>query len=210
MTTQNPGTHSPPVFQPGTPLFAIRGCLLLAAFAQWLCGRIWLRSRSIVVQAGGFYPPHMWLQLREGKSLVPAEHCHSPRSQISHRADATQIGLIFSAWRKEGKKESRNLSAAMLHACLNNEPEYIFVHPFSARKRKHALHMRLHNSVYSAGEEMHTYVHNSNLSAVERNPTFFSWDSNVEFKLNIFSIVIKSQNKYSQGVQCGIELSVLH
>lgn len=89
---------NPYLLQPGAPLFAIRVCLLLAVHARWLCGRIWMSSRSIVVQAGGSFPQHMWLQLRKGKSLVPKGHCHCPCFQRSHRADAAQIGLISGTW----------------------------------------------------------------------------------------------------------------
>lgn len=102
--TQNPGKHPLPAFHLWAPLFAIRGCLLLAVLAWWLCGWFWTCSKYIVVQAGGSSAPHMWLQLTEGKSLVPEGHCHCLLAQKSHRADATQIRLIFTAWSGYTKK----------------------------------------------------------------------------------------------------------
>lgn len=120
-------TPSLPALQPWAPLFAIRGCLLLAALAQWLCGRFWTSSKHIVVQAGGSFPPDMWLQLKEGKSLVSEGHCHCVRSQRSHRADASQIGLIFQCMNR-GSREG-NLSEEYVHTCFKT-PDYMFVYPF--------------------------------------------------------------------------------
>lgn len=102
--TQGPGAPPPPLCSQGLH------SLQLECVCCWLCllsdcvgdsGRV----PGLVVQAGGSFPPHMWLQLREGKGLVPEGHCYCPHSQRSHRADATQIGLIFSAWRREGNNE---------------------------------------------------------------------------------------------------------
>lgn len=100
---------NPYLLQPGAPLFAIRVCLLLAVHARWLCGRIWMSSRSIVVQAGGSFPQHV-AAIKKRKepcskgplslpvlSKIPQSRCCSNWTNFRHLRELSKEGGIFPA-----------------------------------------------------------------------------------------------------------------